>query len=266
MSESVTVGFNTIHGFIPDAGLVETTEDHVAMLMGYRGVTRTDTAQVRITISEGGTTLYQKTVSVFRKAVSEKRTLTIAEKDYGTTPLLPSNYKTITFDETKWTQVSGQPSKQQVGSTVEITVSGVSSSNYHVLKIEWTDSQSGVYAYMHIIYRFSSGKIYHITQRFELLAGTNVYILLPWEPDHELKVVIVPEDPTQTVNPDIINAVLYDTGEAKDVYTSVDVTVEYLDSGGNVIGSGSATANLYLAILKKVESEVSQATIMGIVG
>lgn len=265
MSESVSIGFSTIYGFIPDAALVETTDDHVAMLLGYRGVARLDTAKVRLTISEGGTVLYQKTADVYRRAVSEKRTITIPEIDYTATPIVPSKYKTIVFDETQWTQVSGQPTIQQVGNTVEITVSGVSSSNYHVLKVEWTGSQSGVYARITVSYKFGPGTIQHTTQSFELLQGNNIYVLLPWEPDHELKLVVYPEDPTQTVDPNNISATLYDTGQAKDTYATVDVTVEYLDVNGNVIGSGTATVNLYLAILKKVESTVTQASVMGIV-
>lgn len=265
MSESVSIGFSTIYGFIPDAALVETTDDHVAMLLGLRAVARLDTAQVRLTISEGGTVLYQKTAPILRAAVSEKRTITIAEVDYTATPLLPSRYKPIILDETQWTQSPTQPAKQQVGNSVQITVSGVESSNYHVLKIRWTSNQIGVQAQMTISYSFAQGRITHTTQSFSTLADTTAYILLPWEPTHELTIVISPLDPTKTINPDIIEAILYDTGQAKDTYTTVDVTVEYLDANGNVIASGSATANLYLAILRRVESTVSQATVMGIV-
>lgn len=266
MSESVAVGISTIYGFIPSSELRESSYHHVYMLLGYRGVVRKDTAKLRLTFSEGGTQLYQKTVAVQRTSVAEKRTLTIVEADYGSTPLVPSKHKSIIFDEGSWSEISGQPTVQQVNGSVEISVSNVNTSNYLVLKIEWVGRQFDVYAIMTVDYNFAQGRITRTSQMIDLTQYPSIYILLPWEPDHSIKVLISPTDPTKSISTTVIDTRLYDTGQSKDTYTSVDVMVEYLDASDNVIAQGSATANLYLAILKKVQSQVTQASIIGIVG
>lgn len=264
MSESVTVSFSSIYGFIPDSGLLETSNDHIAMLLGYRGVVRKDVAQVRITINEGGTQLYQKTLNVTPKAVAEKRTITISEVDYTNTPLVPSKYKAIVFDETQWTAIEGQPSKTQVGNDVVLSVSGLNNSNYLVLKIAF-NTDTLVTASAIITYKKGNSVIQYQTQNFTIRTDRVIYILLPWDPGDELTVHLVWMGGGTGINPDWVDATLYDTGQAKDTYTTVDVVVDYLDSNGNTIGTGSASIDLYLAILKKVESTVTPATIIGLI-